>query len=272
LALIRRLVPTHTLRRVTRRSPLYPAVVWLRALQLHARWSEADARRLEFYRQFVPSAGLCFDVGANMGNRTKVFLRLGARVVAVEPQPLCIRILHRFLGGNKGLTIVSKVLGAHRGTAELMVSDAHVLSSLSSEWVARTQQSGRFANFEWNRRLPVEMTTLDELIREYGRPDFVKIDVEGFEDKVLEGLSQAVPTLSFEFTPEYLESSLRCIALLERLGEIELNFALGETMRLALKTWVSADELRTELQDLRHDHRCFGDVYVRFPKLATAAT
>lgn len=51
------------------------------------RWRR---RALVHYRQFVKSGDLVFDVGANVGNRTAVFLRLGARVVAVEPHASCV--------------------------------------------------------------------------------------------------------------------------------------------------------------------------------------
>jgi len=59
--------------------------------------AERERRELEmfghFYRVFVAAGDLCFDVGANLGNRTRCFRQLGCTVVAVEPQGECFRKL-----------------------------------------------------------------------------------------------------------------------------------------------------------------------------------
>jgi hypothetical protein len=59
------------------------------------RRRRGQASRLRFYGAFVSAGDLVFDVGAHVGNRTAVFLELGARVVAVEPQAQCVAELQR---------------------------------------------------------------------------------------------------------------------------------------------------------------------------------
>jgi FkbM family methyltransferase len=164
---------------------------------------------LGFYRQFIPPGGLCFDVGANLGDRTDLFLTLGARIVAVEPQPACANTLRQRFGTR--IELIQAVLGPACGDAALMVASYHTLSSLSPEWVEAVQASGRFAEFTWDEQLTVPMLTLDELISRYRVPDFCKIDVEGYELEVLRGLGQPVPALSFEFTFERIESRLAAV-------------------------------------------------------------
>ncbi len=78
------------------------------------------------------------------------------------------------------------------------------------------------------------VTTLDELIPRFGVPAFVKIDFEGNELQVTRGLSQAIEVLSFEFTPEFLDSILRYIDYLLGLVSISVKYSLGESMRFAL--------------------------------------
>ena len=57
---------------------LYDAVVDFR------KWiAREEAKYVDFYRQFVTEGDLCFDVGANVGRRTRTFLKLKAKVVAV---------------------------------------------------------------------------------------------------------------------------------------------------------------------------------------------
>jgi hypothetical protein len=60
----------------------------------------------------------------------------------------------------------------------------------------------------------------------------VKIDVEGFEDEVLAGLSRPLHALSLEFTTIQRSVALRAIERLGRLGPYAFNAALGESQKL----------------------------------------
>ena len=101
------------------------------------------------------------------------------------------------------------------------------------------------------------------MIATHGQPRFIKIDVEGFEAEVVRGLSQSVPALSFEWTPEYLAATHDCFAHLAGLGFAQANYSLGESMRFALDQWDSLEAVERALTDYRHDTVVFGDVYVR---------
>lgn len=253
-----------TIKNLVRHTPLYGFIKKRRALRSAQDWDESDEDRLAFYSQFVGPGDVCFDVGANVGNRTKVFLRLGATVVAVEPQVECARILEQAFGGNSQFQLVEKALGERSGEAEMMISQVDTVSSLSTDWIQAVKTSGRFADISWDDKRVVNMTTLDELIQESGSPVFIKIDVEGYEYQVVKGLSQAVRVLSVEFTPEVMESTVQCIEHLSSLGEIHLNYSLGESMELCLDEWIEPDQMLDILAGQRDDHVLFGDVYVRF--------
>jgi FkbM family methyltransferase len=252
------------LKQLVRQTPVYDVIWWFRAKKQAQKWTADDDQMLQFYSQFVKPGDVCFDVGANTGNRTKVFLKLAARVVAVEPQDKCARLIESVFGRDKRLTIVRKALGAAEGQAEMRVSNSSTVSSLSGDWIEAVQKSGRFADTSWDTKQPVQLTTLDGLIHEHGLPAFIKIDVEGFEDQVVKGLSQKVKTLSLEFTPEYLRATYNCIEHLRLLGDIRLNYSLGETMRLALDHWIEPQEMVDLLESLKDDRSIFGDVYVTF--------
>lgn len=218
---------------------------------------------LKLYSQFINEGDLCFDIGANLGNRTEIFLRLGAKVVAVEPQLTCIQQLRKKFKKNERVTLIMKALGEKSGEAELMVSNAHILSSLSEEWIDSVKSSGRFSDKKWDKTVTVQLITLDELIEKYGKPVFCKIDVEGYEYNVLKGLSQPIKTISFEFTPEFIESVIQSIKYLTSLGEVRFNYSIGESMRLALVKYVKPKEMCNILLSLP-DKTTFGDVYAKF--------
>jgi FkbM family methyltransferase len=255
--------PVATLKSWLRKTFAYRWLRSWRAKRQLAQWTSHDQEMLEFYRGFVSAGDVVFDVGANIGNRVKILLRLGARVVAVEPQRECAKVLRAVFGRDPQFVLVEKALGAAEGQAEIMISDANTISSLSREWMDAVVDSGRFGDQRWDRTQPVALTTLDRLIEQYGDPAFVKIDVEGFEYEVVKGLSRPVAALSLEFTPEVSDSTFRCLEHLERLGEIRSNYSVGESMRLALEQWVPRSELVGILSTLKEDHQMFGDVYVR---------
>jgi FkbM family methyltransferase len=219
-------------------------------------------RMLRFYSQFLGEGDLCFDIGANLGNRTDIFWKLGANVIAVEPQDNCVHELCRRYMNKDRITIVQKAVGDKEGKAEMFICNAHALTSLSKEWITAVRRK-RFSNCNWDKTVEVDVTTLDALVSEYGKPAFCKIDVEGFEFEVLKGLHKPVGTISFEFVPEYLDSAINSIEYLSCIGKTRFNYSIGESMRVALPKWVKPDEICKILVSLP-DKSIFGDVYAKF--------
>lgn len=218
---------------------------------------------LDFYSQFIKKDDICFDIGANVGDRTASFLACGAKVIAVDPQPVCVEHLKKRFMNNHQVVLVEKAMGDKPGEAEMLLSDADTISSLSPEWIEKVKASGRFSDYEWNKSIKVPVTTMDQLISDYGLPAFCKIDVEGFEYQVLQGLSQPVKVISFEFTPEFKDATFKCIKRLDNLGKAVFNFAVGEVMALVLDKWMTAGEMTAYLNQVP-DHAMFGDVYAKF--------
>jgi FkbM family methyltransferase len=217
--------------------------------------------KILFYKQFIKSGDLCFDVGANIGNRTEAFLALGAAVIAVEPQPECFKMLQlRF--GNK-IKVVKGALGEKEAEGVMYVSESSEISSLSKDWIDSVSKS-RFKTSSWNQRESVKITTMDNLLKAYGMPRFCKIDVEGYEEEVLKGLSQPIECISFEYTiPERLKSISSCLNRLSTIGTYNCNYTIGEQMNFEFQRWVSKSELIDRLTQIS-SNILFGDIYVRF--------
>lgn len=222
----------------------------------------AYSKRISFYSKLVNQGDLCFDVGANYGNRCEVFLKLGAKVIAFEPQPKPIIFLKRKFG-NK-IVIVDKALGFRESKGNLYISSASTLTSMSEEWITQVKRN-RFKKADWNKRIEIEVTTLDLMIENYGVPDFCKIDVEGYELEVLKGLSQPVKIISFEFTiPEFYDRAVECINYLDNLGAILCNYSSGETMEFALMEWIKPEKFIPLFRDIVNQGIIDGDIYIKF--------
>lgn len=235
------------------------------ARSLVVYWRPGRQRGLRIlYAPFVRPGDLVFDVGAHLGDRTAAFAALGARVVALEPQPALVPWLRHFVGGQPGVIVVPKAVGREVGSARLAVSDANpTLSTLSDGWrEAVVEVNPAFRDVRWNRSTEVAVTTLDALIDEYGEPRFCKVDVEGHEADVLAGLSRPVEGLSIEFVSGTLDVAAACIDHLDTLARYEYNAIPGEGRDFLWRAWRSAAEARAWLSG-GADVYSSGDLYAR---------
>jgi len=227
--------------------------------------SEIDRKRKQFYSNFLTSKDLFFDIGANYGNRIKPILKLGASVVAVEPQQECVNFLKKVYG--RRISIVPKGAGSSDGQETFFISNASTLSSFSKKWIKLAQTSGRFNEYSWDKKETIEMTTLDKLIQDFGLPQFIKIDVEGYELEVLKGLTKPINFISFEYAvPEQLIELEDCLLRLDEIyeGHIDCNYSIGESMELFLSEWISVKEFIIIMKSNDFEKTSFGDIYVKF--------
>ena len=224
-------------------------------------------RMRRFYAGFLSRGSLAFDIGSHIGNRIGVWSRLGAEVVAVEPNPLCTAVLGKLHGRRGNLHIHAAAVGSSPGRGVLHSDPSHpTLATLSEAWIRDVKQTAPFRSIEWSRESPTEVITLDQLIEEYGVPDFCKIDVEGYELEVLKGLSIPLPALSIEYLPSAADLAEKCIRRLSGLGSYEYNLSRRETMRFVWDTWQEANEVEQFLNNLNVSDRA-GDIYARLRKL-----
>lgn len=234
-----------------------------RSLDVYYRDAARTQRMDRLNAQLISKGGLAFDIGAHVGDRTASFLRLGASVVAVEPQPKVFRALRLLHGRAPRATLLPQAVGAETGQVDMYLNSKNpTISTASSDLVDTAKSSANWTGQEWDRQISVPMTTLDQLIKCYGAPDFVKIDVEGFEAKVLAGLSTPLPMLSFEFTTIQRDVAYACLDRLKALGRFEFNISLGEDHQLRHAGWISGSDMGREIKNLP-ERANSGDVYAR---------
>lgn len=215
------------------------------------------------YGRIVGPGDLAFDIGAHVGNRTRALHALGARVVAVEPQAL----FHRWLAWTlpRGVVLHRAAVGAAPGSLELAVSRRHpTVSTGSASWRRRVGGADAFAGVRWDATETVPLTTLDALIAAHGRPRFCKIDVEGMEPAVLDGLTGPVPWIAVEYVPAALERARACLERLDALGACRVNLVAGEAGRFAWEDWVPPTEAADRLEIAAADGNP-GDLYAYYP-------
>ncbi len=222
----------------------------------HDYWDELQSMH-KFYAGLIRPDDLIFDVGANVGAFAETFLALGARVVAVEPVPSCIEALGRIR--SKRLQVIPCALGSTSGETTLHINPKRpTLSTVSDSWLAIAKRAERFKTEEWSQTMVVPVTTLDNLIAQYGVPAYIKVDVEGFEQEVLAGLTSLSSMLSFEYNCEAVGATIKCLSL-PVFANAQFNFRpAGHVTSFAVRWTKNREEL---IEGLRHYES--GDVFVQ---------
>jgi FkbM family methyltransferase len=218
---------------------------------------------LDFYRRLLPelrSGDLIFDIGANDGLETDLFLRLGARVIAIDPDETNQSILRqrfvKFRLGRRPIVIVGKAVSDKKTTESMWIDGpGSAVNTLSPKWAAALKENKArhtcgHCGLDFAQQRTVETTTIEELIALYGRPLFIKIDVEGYELNTLRGLRQPISCISFEVNlPEFRPEGLECVALLGALAADSIfNYAVDCKRGLALEQWLNPNEFLRVLE------------------------
>jgi FkbM family methyltransferase len=209
---------------------------------------------VEFYKRTLKGfrkGNLIFDIGANQGYKTDIFLRLGARVVAVDPDEESQESLRqRFLKYRltpKRVDIEGKAVSDAISIKTMWIdAPGSAKNTLNPKWVEtlRTDPKRFGQRLEFAGVKQVETVTLEKLMATHGIPFFIKIDVEGHEPSVLRGLNRPVPYLSVEVNlPEFKLEGLQCIKILHEIAaDGQFNYAVDCERGLMLESWMRPRE------------------------------
>jgi FkbM family methyltransferase len=209
-------------------------------------------REISFYREIIKPGDLCFDVGANLGQKSDVLLAIGARVVLLEPNSNCDADLNFQFKDKSSATIVRAAVGPREGTIKIYANGSGAAASVDPNWNKRL-----FGDSYVTTAVEVPMTTLNRLIQQFGRPDYIKIDIEGYEEEALKGLSVRVPVVSFEFFHQRPVALFNCLELLSRFGPIQFRFCDMDCNWLS-DAMVNAEDAVRDIQSRKID----GDMFV----------
>ena len=223
---------------------------------------------MRIFESIIKNNDIVFDVGSNIGDKSEIFLKLGAEVIGFEPQQECYsHTINRFSNNNK-FRCENIALDNKEGKEIMFIASYHSISSMSEKFIKESKKE-RFTDYSWNLKREVRTDTLDNVIKKYGNPSFIKIDVEGYELNVLKGLTSPVKYISIEFNPELCENTIDCINYTDNLNSNNTVFNYGYRNEEYFKyeNWISKDEIIEYLKSVNDFKYEFGDVYCKNIKL-----
>lgn len=218
-----------------------------------------EQQEIAFYKSFLPSTNLVFDIGGYDGHKTVAFLHIADKVVCCEPDPTNFNVLKtRFRNKRARVFLENVALSADEGVGNMFLHhEASAFNTLNPKFKNVTESDNLQ---KWNEQIkfqkviPVATTTLDSLIRKYGHPYFIKIDVEGYELEVIKGLSQPVPFISIEcLLPDFRDELKENIELILNLdAQATFNIAVHE--KLLFEKFLKHRALHDYLERFKQHH------------------
>ena len=177
-----------------------------------------EIQELTLLFDFVKPLGDAFaqatviDAGANIGNHSLFFSHHFKQVLAFEPNPTTFSLLKFNTEAVDNIAIVNQGLGNEPDTL-MLVEDAMNMGASSIVRKAGAE----------DRQIPVQIDTLDKATAAIDRIEMIKIDVEGFEIKVLEGATALIerhqPIIVFEqHASEFHDGTTASLSFLSKLG------------------------------------------------------
>lgn len=254
--------------------PLYSAYMYLFR---HRQWKH-NHRMKRFYTNLVRSVPATdwgidryriFDIGANQGDTADYFRFAADEVYCIEPDHRSADRLRDRFSGVQTVKVLEGAVDDMSGYSILHVDhEQPAYNTLSSRWKHHLEESH---DHRFEQSYVVETWTLDELIDRHGLPVYIKIDVEGSELHALNGLSRAVPFISFEANLEvFREDASHCVRRISSLSpETDFMYSFSEGFRRDLSAWISPDAM---IDVLRRTESPFVEIMARLQRIDPRAS
>jgi len=189
---------------------------------------------------------LYFDIGANKGDYTKYLFSIGAeKVICVEANAYQAKNIDKRFGNS--VTVINKAISNNSGSIKFYICpECDVVSSCDEQW----RTNSRFSQPDRNWvETTIDTITIDELVKLYGIPEHIKVDVEGYEYKALLGMTQNYSQVRFEWSEEKMEEIVLTLEHLIKLGYNTFGVIAGDTYHIQPDEFMSGEDMIQFMKD-----------------------
>lgn len=164
---------------------------------------------------------LMFDIGANRGDAVIAGREKGYKVIALEPGPIVFKnLVSNFIYDKDVVPLKCAVSDSDYQTIEFYEAAEDGLSTINKDWL--TLDTMPYGDKEF-RTIKCLTITIDTLAKIYGKPELIKIDVEGAEWSVFKGMTKKYGTIAFEWTNVTIGEHQSQIEYLQKLGYTKIG-------------------------------------------------
>jgi FkbM family methyltransferase len=195
---------------------------------------------------------LFFDIGANIGKWALANSSPSTTIISVEASPGTYAQLKQNVQNNTNIVPLHYAVTSSSDPSVTFYhcKAANTISTLNKDWLSSPES--RFGNYSPHiEEICVPAISLDKLIKIYGIPNLLKIDVEGAENIVLASLSQKVPEICFEWAAEMKSVNLECLDKLIMLGFTDFFVQMEDNYTFRPTYTQTASDVRTLLKNAR---------------------
>lgn len=163
------------------------------------------------------------------------------KVIAVEANPSLYKEARRRWESDPRIEILHYAVSDKDGFISFYISNADTISTTSLDWI----KNSRFSQSHiWYQPIDVPAITLDGLIKAFGVPDLIKLDIEDAELDAVRGLSQKVPEIMWEWAEESQDKINKTVGHLKGLGFTKFGFVDCDDYLARPQKFVSWEELK----------------------------
>ena len=231
-------------------------------MKLNETFNKANTKHLG-----LTKFDLAFDVGSYTGDSISGLKSLGYKnIICFEPDPSNFINLKLNYGQDPQISCIRKAVTNKSNEIVKMYSTRNLpfLNTLDKNWIIKTRHKQYYRPTQWEE-FDVETTTLDDFVKSIGKtPSYVKIDVEGHEREVLDGMSFKPEFLSFEWISEKLNNNLECIYILMMLGFKKFTVCFGEDIPIKGQVWHDHERITNKFYELKEadkDNNFSGNIF-----------
>ncbi len=189
---------------------------------------------------------LFFDIGAHYGYWSLKNLNNNSnKIIAIEGCPETFKQL-KLNCNSKNITPLNLVV---TNNSELIIEfyqslENNLLSTTNLDWL--TNPKFRFGNKSYNKIFQSTIS-IDQLIKDYGVPDLIKIDVEGGEYNCLLSLNNKIPLICFEWSSENNDLTFKSLDHLNNLGFNSFYLQFGDNFTFRPTVFYNLAQIKSEL-------------------------
>jgi len=187
------------------------------------------------------------------------------KIVCVEPTPSSYQQLINNFKIDENLIVLNMAITETQGEEiDFYINDQlPFLNTIDRSWITDTRHKNLIDERSLNK-IKIKTTTVSEMIKNYGIPEYIKIDVEGLELSVLKSFDEKINLLSFEYIAELKDMNIKCLERCSELGYENFFISFNEELPIFIEDFTQkigdlnmdywkADEFLKNIYFTKHD-------------------